>query len=145
MQIPVHELQDLVRRTLAKQGYNEQESATLLEVMMYAQLRGNNQGIVKLIGKGMPKNPSAGELSTVRDTKLSALIDGGQNPGMVVMTLAMDKAVAKAKEHGFGMVGTFNTSSSTGAIGYYANKIAQEGLIGWVFAGSPETVRTHGS
>lgn len=46
--------------------------------------------------------------------------------------------VVKAKEHGFGMVGTFNTSTSTGSIGYYAKTIADAGLIAFCFAQSPE-------
>lgn len=44
----------------------------------------------------------------------------------------------QAKEHGFGMVGTFNTSTSTGSIGYYARTIADAGLIALCFAQSPE-------
>lgn len=44
----------------------------------------------------------------------------------------------QAKEHGFGMVGTFNTCTSTGSIGVYARKLADEGLIAFCFAQSPE-------
>lgn len=44
----------------------------------------------------------------------------------------------QAKEHGFGMVGTFNTCTSTGSIGYYAKKIADAGFISFCFAQSPE-------
>lgn len=47
-------------------------------------------------------------------------------------------SVPQAKEHGFGMVGTFNTSTSTGSIGYYAKAIADAGLIAFCFAQSPE-------
>lgn len=36
------------------------------------------------------------------------------------------------------MVGTFNTSTSTGSIGYYARTIADAGLIAFCFAQSPE-------
>lgn len=46
--------------------------------------------------------------------------------------------VRQAKEHGFGMVGTFNTSTSTGSIGYYAKTIADAGFIAFCFAQSPE-------
>lgn len=100
---------------------------------------------MKLIGKGMPKNKEAGEIKVQKETKLSALLDGAGNQGMVVMTQAVDMAMKKAKEHGFGIAGTFNTCTSTGAIGYYADKIARQGLLGFVFAGSPETVAMHGS
>jgi LDH2 family malate/lactate/ureidoglycolate dehydrogenase len=44
-----------------------------------------------------------------------------------------------------GIVGTNNTNSSTGAIGYYASKIAQAGFIGLVFSGSGEYMAMHGS
>jgi len=145
MQIKVTALTKLVKKALKKQGYTPKEVKTISEGLLYAQLRGNNQGVVKLIGKGIPKDERAGEITTTKETKISALLDGNHNQGMVVMKTAMDKAVKKAKRSGFGMVGFFNTASSTGAIGYFANEIAKQGYLGFVFAGSPETVNTHGS
>ena len=65
--------------------------------------------------------------------------------GMIAMKLALQKAIAKAREHGFGIAGTYNTYSSTGALGYYATEIAKQGLIGFAFAGSPPTVAPYGS
>lgn len=145
MKIKIDELKKMVEVILTKYNYNPEEIKVISEVLMYAQLRGNNQGIVKLINKSFAKSENAGEIGMVERTKLSALIDGNHNSGMVVMKRAMDKAVEIAKEHGFGIVGTNNTTGSTGAIGYYANEIAKQGLMGFVFAGSPETVNTHGS
>jgi hypothetical protein len=46
------------------------------DVLLYAQLRGNNQGVVKIIGLGMPKNPNAGEIKIAKETPISARIDG---------------------------------------------------------------------
>lgn len=145
MTITINEITDLSLRALKKQGYNDEEAKIILDMLLYAQLRGNNQGIVKLIGKGIPKNPQAGTITIEKETKLSARINGAKNPGAVVMHNAVRTAITKAKEHGFGMVGTHDTNSSTGALGYWANQIAKEGLIGFVFAGSPETVAYHGS
>jgi len=118
MKVKIADLRKLVNSALNKYQYNEGEIAVISEVLMYAQLRGNNQGVVKLIGKGLPKSSEAGEIKVVKDTKLSALLDGSHNQGMVVLKQAMDLALAKAKEHGFGMVGTNNTSTSTGASKY---------------------------
>lgn len=145
MNVSIVELQKLAQDALKKYGYTETESATILEILMYAQLRGNNQGLVKLIGKGIPKNPDAGAITVTKETKLSAMIDGANNMGMIAMKLAMEMAITKANEHGFGIVGTTNTRSSTGAIGYYAAHIAKQNLIGFAFAGSPPTVAPHGS
>jgi len=112
---------------------------------MYAQLRGNNQGIVKLTGAGIPKPDNAGEIEVVKEGKLSTLLNGHGQHAMVVVSRAVDIACQKAKEHGVGLVGVNNTNTSSGAIGYYARRVAYEGLIGLVFAGSPETVATEGS
>jgi LDH2 family malate/lactate/ureidoglycolate dehydrogenase len=84
-------------------------------------------------------------VQVVKDTKLSALLDGGRNAGMVALKRAVDIAIEKAGTHGVGIVGTNNTNSSTGAIGYYANQIALAGFIGFIFAGSGEYVAMHGS
>lgn len=145
MKIKVSELKKLTHKTLIKQGYNEKEAIIIADVLLYAQLRGNNQGVVKLIGRGIPKNPESRPIKIVKNTKLSTLFDGGQNMGMLVVKKALDTAITKAKQHGFAISGTHNTSSSTGAIGYWAKKIAEKNLIGFVFAGSPETVAMHGS
>lgn len=145
MKITLKQLESLTKKALKKYGYTPKEIKVIKEVLLYAQLRGNNQGVVKLIGNGIPKNSAAGEIKVLKETKLSVLLDGSKNMGMVVMKLAMEKALKKAKRYGFGIVGINNTNSSTGAIGYYANEIAKLGYLGFVFAGSPETVNTHGS
>jgi len=145
MRVSIDNLKTVTRRAILNQGYSADDTETILEIIMYAQLRGNNQNVVKLIGAGMPANPNVGEVTVVKDTKLSALIDGAWNQGMVVVTQATNLAIEKAKEHGFGIVGTHKTNSSTGAIGYYARQIAEAGLIGFVFSGSSEFMAMYGS
>ncbi len=145
MKVSIDSLKDVTRRAILNQGYGAEDSEIILEIIMYAQLRGNNQNVVKLVGAGMPANPAAGEIALVKDTRLSSLIDGAWNQGMVVVAQATATAIHKAKEHGFGIVGTRKTNSSTGAIGYYARQIAEAGLLGFVFSGSAEFVAMHGS
>ncbi len=145
MKVSLQDLKQTTLAVLARSGYPLDEAQTILDVLMYAQLRGNNQGVVKLIGAGMPRHKEVQPIKTVKETKLSALLDGGRNSGMVLMKYAVGLALDKAREHGFGIVGTHNTKSSTGAIGYYANHIAQEGFIGFVFSGSGEYVAMHGA
>lgn len=145
MKVHITEIKTLALKALKKYGYTDEEASVILDILSYAQLRGNNQGLVKLIGKGIPKSADAGAIVVTRETKLSAMIDGAKNMGMIAMKMAMEMAVSKAREHGFGIVGTTNTYSSTGAIGYYASAIAKQGLIGFAFAGSPPTVAPYGS
>ena len=145
MKIAIDMLHSVTRRAISAHGYDADDAEIMLDIIMYAQLRGNNQNVIKLVGAGMPANPEAGEISIVKETKLSALVDGGWRQGMVVVSRATELAIAKAKAHGFAIVGTRRTNSATGAIGFYARRMADEGLIGFVCSGSPELMAMHGS
>src|SRR4051812_36048858 len=90
MKVSVKELRDITRRAILSYGYSEADAAVILDVLMYAQLRGNNQGVVKLIGPGIPKDPSARPVRHDQEGPTSALIDGGNNHAMVVVTHAVD-------------------------------------------------------
>ncbi|MEZ4600660.1 MAG: Ldh family oxidoreductase [Syntrophotaleaceae bacterium] len=145
MKITIQELEDLTTRAVRNYGYDEEETRIIREVLLYAQLRGNNQGVVKLIGKGMPKNPAAGNIVIVKETPISVRIDGGKNHAMVVVHQALESVIDKALQSGFAIAGTFNTNTSSGAIGYFVSRMAEQGLIGFVFGRSPERVAAHGS
>ena len=80
-----------------------------------------------------------------QETRLSALINGNNTAGMLVLHKAVQMATERAQSHGFGIVGTHHTATSTGAIGYYADLIGQKGLIGMVLAQSPEFVAPYGA
>ena len=145
MKISISELKELTIRAVAGFGYGEEETRAISEILLYAQLRGNNQGVVKLIGKGIPRDPAAGEIVVEKETPISARINGNRNHAMVVIRKALEIVAEKAKQRGFAIAGTFNTNTSSGAIGYVASELARKGLIGFVFGRSPERVAMHGS
>ena len=62
MEIDLKELEDLTTKALKNFGYDDDETTTIRDMLLYAQLRGNNQGVVKLIGEGIPKNIDAGDI-----------------------------------------------------------------------------------
>ena len=64
---------------------------------------------------------------------------------MIVLDKATEIAIGKCKKHGVGVVGTNHTFTSTGALGYYAKKIGDQGMVGVVLAQSPEFVAPAGS
>src|SRR3989344_8348046 len=144
MKISVTELVDITRKAIRHYGYTEKETDVILEVLLYAQLSGKNQGVVKLIGSGIPKH-STGDIVIEKETTISARINGNKNMGMLVMKKATEIAIKKAQEHGVGIVGTHGSDTSTGSVGYYAREIAHHGFIGFAFSGSPETISPHGS
>ena len=145
MRIALGELEELTARAVRRYGYRDDEIRTISDVLLYAQLRDNNQGIVKLIDKGIPRDSKTGEIITEKETPLSARINGNKNHAMVVMGKAVAIVKEKAAISGFAIAGTFNTNTSSGAIGYYASQLAQTGLIGLVIGRSPERVAVYGS
>lgn len=145
MRIDLATLEDLTTKAIKVYGYTDGETETIRDMLLYAQLRGNNQGVVKLIGPGIPKNKSAGDIVIEKETPVSARINGNQNQAMVVVKKALDVVLEKARSTGISIAGTFNTSTSSGAIGYIASHIALQGMVGFVFASSPPRVAATGS
>ncbi len=146
MKISLTELKNLSKKALLKYGYDQEEAQIILDMLLYAQLRGNNQGIVKLIGKGIPKNKKAQDPIVEKEGPTTALI----NANLTMEALAMDQAVKmvvkKAKEMGIAIVGTHNGDGSSGAIGYWSRKVAEQGLIGITMSSYPfASVPPHGS
>ena len=68
MEITLKELEALTTKALKHYGYDDEETVTIREMLLYAQLRGNNQGVVKLIGKGIPRNMDAGDIMIEKET-----------------------------------------------------------------------------
>lgn len=145
MKIAIKELKDIAKKAILHYGYTDDEAEQILDVMLYAQLRGNNQGIIKLIGPGIPKLKDLPEVTFEKETKVSALINANNNNAMLVMNRAADIASEKAQQTGIAIVGVNHITTSSGALGYYAKKIAQKGLVGFVFAEARPTVAAHGS
>jgi LDH2 family malate/lactate/ureidoglycolate dehydrogenase len=74
MKISLQELTDLSQKALSKYGYSQEEATIILDMLMYAQLRGNDQGIVKLIGQGLPRSEKARTPTIEKETPTTAII-----------------------------------------------------------------------
>lgn len=147
MNISIVDLREKISQTFARNGYSSADVERTADYLLWAEMSGNKtQGLVKMTGTEPLQNIQAFyEPKIERDTKLSRLIDGGANPAPVVASLATEVAIEKAKEHGFGLVGVRNTLSSNGAQAYYAEKIADNDLIGIVCSRSPASTAGFGS
>jgi L-2-hydroxycarboxylate dehydrogenase (NAD+) len=134
MIVGLKELEDAVHKGVRKLGYAGNDARIIADVLMYAQMRVNNQGITKIATGGVP---NAGELEPfqlVKQSKCGALFSGGHS--MVATYMAAEKAVELAAEHGVGIAGSNHTHTSSGAIGYFARNIAEAGFIGFVSVGN---------
>ncbi len=118
MKISLPELTDLSKRALSRYGYSEAEATIILDMLMYAQLRGNNQGIVKLIGKGMPRHEKARAPTIEKETPTTAIINANLSMEAVAMEQDVTMVIDKAKEMGIAIVGVHTGDGSSGAMGY---------------------------
>ena len=134
---------------LVSLNFDKKDAEIICDVLLYAELRKNNQGILKITsGELKPHIETLFNKATIKnvlDTKISAKLDGAQRCGMVVVNEGVTIAIKKAKEHGLAIVGVSNYSSSTGALGFWARKITKEGLIGIVMSQCNALVAPYGS
>lgn len=89
-----------------------------LQVLLYAQLRDNTNNMVKVVTNDLKRAPDARAPHVERETKVSALINGGRTAGIVVMSQAMTVLLEKSRQNGVGIVGTNHTCTGSGAIGW---------------------------
>jgi LDH2 family malate/lactate/ureidoglycolate dehydrogenase len=135
--ISIQELTQLSKKAISKYGYSEEEAKTILDMLMYAQMRGNDQGIVKLIGKGIPRNEKAQTPTIEKETPTTAIINANLSMEAIAMEQAVNMVIRKAKEMGIAIVGTHTGDGSSGAIGYWSRKIADAGLVGITMSSYP--------
>ena len=137
MKIPLQELYQLSQKAILKYGYSEDETQIILDMLMYAQMRGNDQGIVKLIGDGIPKNKKAQTPTIEKETPATAIINANLSMEAIAMAQAVNLVIEKAKAMGIAIVGTHTGDGSSGAMGYWSRKIADAGLVGIAMSSYP--------
>ena len=127
-------LQGFCEAVLMKLGVPPQDAKVPTDVLILADLRGiSSHGVARLqryvtgLKEGYMKPTDHSTL--VRETKATALIDGGQSLGQVVGRKAMEIAITKAKETAVGVV-TVRNSNHYGIAGYYALMALEHDLIG---------------
>lgn len=131
MQISISELHQKVLTTLTE-SFGEADAKRIADVILWAEMSGiKPMGIAKMIGSEPVQNEKAkAPVEIVHDTKLSQLINAHGAPAPLVCQQATDVVIEKAEEHGFAIVGVNNTFTSSAALAYYVDRIAQEDLIG---------------
>jgi LDH2 family malate/lactate/ureidoglycolate dehydrogenase len=126
------EAQTLSEEVLRRIGYDAEDARIIADHVIDAALCGYEySGLPKILNVAehrqlqQPRRP----LRAIRDTPLSTLFDGGNNNGMVAMYRATQVAIAKAREHGFAVVGV-NNSWVSGRSAHYVEMVARAGMIG---------------
>ena len=125
-------LRACMERIFEKEGFAKAEAQTIADVLMQADLFGiESHGAQRMMY--YHRNIASGSVNVhakpevIRETPVSALIDGHFGMGALVGVYAMNKAIEKAKQTGIGMVAVRN-SSHYGIAGYYTLMAEREGL-----------------
>ena len=83
-------------------------------------------------------------VKVIRETPVSALLDGGDQVGYYVAHRATSMAVEKAKKSGIAIVGANNTFY-TGLFSYYMEMATREGLVAMAIGNGPAVVAPEGA
>ena len=132
--VNAHQLRDFVAQVLHAVGMPLKDAATVAGIMSEADLRGADaHGVFRLPSYvkriksgGMNLTPT---MRLISERAATALIDGDNAMGHLVMRHAADIAVAKAKNCGVAWVGA-RMSNHAGPAGLYARMPLAQGMVG---------------
>ncbi|MEM2321323.1 MAG: Ldh family oxidoreductase [Candidatus Bathyarchaeia archaeon] len=137
-------LKDYVAEVLSSLKVPSEHSNIVADVLVTADLMGiESHGVQRLrrytvgiqVGSVNPKT----EISIVKESASTALIDGGSGLGQVVAYNAMEIAIEKARNVGVSAVAIRN-SHHFGIAGYYALQAVGKGMVGIVMTNSEALV-----
>lgn len=123
------------RELLSKFPVSQEGADIILDVLLQSNLRGiDSHGIIRVIDYAKRlQDTSCGKIEIVKDGKGFTLIDGQNNPGPIVGKFAMDCAIKKARERGFGCASVRNSNHFSTAA-YYSMMASDNEMIGIVIS-----------
>ena len=147
--VPVQKLVDFMVDALVAMTIPLDEAKIIADVLITSDLWGvRSHGVahLKMYYERMKNGlqlPTT-NITVVKDTPTTAVLDGGNGMGMVVGYNAMKMAIQKARQFGLGAVAVRN-SSHYGVAGYYPLMAEKEGMVGLsVTNAHPSTAPTFG-
>ena len=131
-------LREFIRAAFVIQGLPESDASQVATLMAEADLQGSDgHGVIRLPqysrriqAGGINVRP---DIRVVREKAAMAVIDGDNGMGHLVVSRAVDLAIAKARECGVGWVST-RYSNHAGPASLYARKPLEHQMLGLYFA-----------
>lgn len=129
--LTVAEARSLGETAVQRIGYTAEEARIIVDQLIDNMLCGYKfAGLPRILAMATDKKLKEGRtpIKVVKETPVSALIDGGNHVGYVSCYHAAQKAVEKAKTHGISCVGVYNSYYS-GRNAYFAEQIVKHGYV----------------
>jgi LDH2 family malate/lactate/ureidoglycolate dehydrogenase len=141
--VPIETAQETTALALKNIGWDKEDASLQVEIMVAAELCGNNQGLVKMYQpKLMAPSPDyQGKPVVERETSTTAVINARQSPGMLAAVTAADYACQVSPTLPLRMVTAYNSSTSSGQLAYYVERMVRRTqCVALAFCNSPEFV-----
>jgi LDH2 family malate/lactate/ureidoglycolate dehydrogenase len=144
--LTVAEARGLSEAAMRGAGYDDDDARILADHVLDAALCGYEySGLPKLLNVvdakefQRPRRP----VSVLRETGATAMLDGGNNSGMIAAYRATEVTIERAKTAGLAIVCLAN-AWMTGRSAYYCEMIARAGMVGIHTVSSPPAVAPFG-
>ncbi len=148
MKIKIEEARSLAIDALKSVKISQADAETTADHLVDAALRGVTFGSLARVLAITEKMAEVGDrrrpISTIRETPVSTLLDGGDNVGYVVAHHATRLAIEKAQRIGVGLVGANNTFY-TGLFSYYMEMATRAGMVAFAIGNGPAMVAPEGA
>jgi LDH2 family malate/lactate/ureidoglycolate dehydrogenase len=138
MNISADRLRDLVASLYRAAGLPDEHAILVADTLVRADMWGHSShGVMRApwyldrVRHGVMKPVT--QAVRVVDAGAIAVVDGAEGVGQVIARDCMLDAVARAKQHGVGVVSVRN-SNHHGALGYFTRLAAEQGCIGMLAA-----------
>ncbi|RYG08228.1 MAG: Ldh family oxidoreductase [Burkholderiales bacterium] len=131
MKLTFDDAHQLATRFLVRHEMPQAHAGIVADHLIYATNAGHDfAGLSRLlpIAEQLARRGTGGDVTTLRETANSAVMDGGNVIGYVTSLMAMDKAIELAKKSGIGVVGLSNSWFS-GMLRYYVERAADRDMI----------------
>jgi LDH2 family malate/lactate/ureidoglycolate dehydrogenase len=140
MPAPYEKHRAQLKAILLAWGMPEDNAETTADILGWADLHGvDSHGISMLPGYDRLRRAGQANMAArphiIKETPVSALVDGDGGLGHVPARFAMQVAIDKARQSGMAIAAVRN-SAHFGATGYYTLMAAKEGLIGMACTGA---------
>jgi LDH2 family malate/lactate/ureidoglycolate dehydrogenase len=145
VRLPLADARSLAIAAARSIGVTDDDARIIAEHVLDAELRGH-VGLSRLIPLAEHYAAFQGErrpIQVLHDRPSSALVDGGNQPGMVVAERATRLCIQKAKAVAVAVVAA-NNHRYSGLLAYYVERVALEGLVAVAVATGYPRVAPHG-
>jgi ureidoglycolate dehydrogenase (NAD+) len=147
--IPSADLQHFARALFQAAGVAPAMADQWAKSLVWANLRGvDSHGVLRIPGyierlKSKAINP-APDMRVEQRSGAIAVLEADRAPGAVAMAMAMEEAIARAREVHVGWCAARNITHA-GAVGYFALQAANAGMAGIVMSASGPMMAYHGA